>query len=110
MDLIIYEAQKRLVNRLKKRLEREKRQRLRYSRMYRCEKRKLREARKAVAELDDYVVEWCAWCENQVIMLWNPEKDGLSAFCPHCGGRMMLCDSCQGDCDYSEKTDTCKEM
>lgn len=107
---IIYQAQKRLVNRLEKLLEREKRKRQRYERLYRYEKKRLKDARKAAAELNDYVIEWCVHCETQVTMLWNPEKDGLSAFCPHCGSVMMLCDSCIGECDYDGNIDVCKEM
>lgn len=110
MYRILYQTQKTIEKRLKKQLEREQRKSNRYIRLYRINKRALRKARKATAELDDYVVGWCLHCENQTTMLWNPEKDGLTAYCPHCGGRMMLCDNCQGECDYDGKTDTCKEM
>lgn len=74
-------------------------------------RREIKSLRKKVASLEDgYVVEWCHYCENQIVMLWNTEKDGLSAFCPVCGQRMMLCDSCQGKCDYNYGSDICKEM
>lgn len=87
----------------------------RYNRAYR---RKVAELRKALARerkdkailKDGYIVEWCCYCENQIVMLWDPENDGLSAYCPVCGNRMMLCDSCQGECDYNYGNDTCKEM
>lgn len=81
-------------------------------------RRKTAELRKALARerrekavlVDGYIVEWCCHCESQIVMLWNPEKDGLSAFCPVCGSRLMLCDSCCGKCDYNYGNDTCKEM
>lgn len=77
-------------------------------RLYRSEVARLR---KRVALLEDgYVVAWCIRCESQVVMLWDVEKEGCSSYCPHCGSRMMLCDSCQGECDYDYGNDTCKEM
>ena len=74
-------------------------------------RKEIKSLRKKVASLEDgYVVEWCHYCENQIVMLRNTKKDGLSAFCPVCGQRMMLCDSCQGKCDYNYGSDICKEM
>lgn len=60
-----------------------------------------------------YVVEVCPNCESEVEMRWEPKQDGYKAFCPYCGGRLMLCDECLhaeggGDCDYCTATDTCK--
>lgn len=107
---------------LHKRLEKRNRK---LNRRLRDEQRSNREYRRKIAELrkslarerkekavleDGYIVEWCCHCESQIVMLWNPERDGLSAFCPVCGNRMMLCDSCQGECDYNYGNDTCKEM
>lgn len=64
--------------------------------------------RKKAASLEDgYVVEWCDSCKNQIVMLWNPEKDGLMAYCPVCGNVMMLCDSCHWRCDYNFGNDYC---
>lgn len=75
---------------------------------YRRENTRLR---KRVALLEDgYVVAWCYGCESQITMLWDVKEDGITAFCPHCGARMMLCDYCQGECDYDYGNDTCKEM
>ena len=110
MQKIYYQTQKLLEKRLKKQLEREKKRSNRYLILYRMNKKALRESRKANAELDDYVVAWCLHCEHQITMLWDIEADGMMAYCPHCGGRMMLCDNCDGECDYDGKTDTCKEM
>lgn len=57
------------------------------------------------------VTEICPHCENEVTMTWNTDTDGFKAVCPHCGGRLMLCDECRhtkGVCDYCRETDTCR--
>ncbi|MBD5504574.1 MAG: hypothetical protein HDR09_12830 [Lachnospiraceae bacterium] len=74
-------------------------------------KKEVSELRRRVSLLEDgYVVEWCQECDTQITMLWDVKKDGCRACCPHCGAVMMLCDSCQGECDYNYGNDTCKEM
>ena len=88
------------------------------NRLIRVYRRKVAELRKALAKVrrekaileDGYVVEWCVHCERQIVMLWDVQEDGLTAFCPYCGQKMMLCEQCQGDCDYNYGTDICKEM
>ena len=60
-----------------------------------------------------YAVEVCPNCEREIEIRWDTEQDGYKAFCPYCGGRLMLCDECLhsadgGDCDYCTATDTCK--
>lgn len=60
-----------------------------------------------------YIVnEVCPHCENEIEMYWNTDTLGFRAFCPVCGGRLMLCDECMhtkhGDCDYDSATDRCK--
>ena len=57
---------------------------------------------------DGYIVEWCKNCDRQIVMLWDPEKDGLVAHCPYCGVRMTLCESCTGECDFDYGTGKCK--
>lgn len=69
---------------------------------------RLRAAGDELAE--GYVVAFCKHCETQAVMIWEPETEGCLAFCPHCGERMMLCDYCEGECDYNYGTDVCKEM
>lgn len=59
------------------------------------------------------VTEVCPHCEREVeIRGWNTDTDGYKAFCPYCGGRLMLCDECLHSadckgCDYNSETDTC---
>ena len=73
-------------------------------------KKELAQLRRRVALLEDgYIVEWCQECNTQVTMLWDVKQDGCRACCPHCGAVMMLCDSCQGKCDYDYGIDICKE-
>ena len=68
-------------------------------------------AKRRVHELEDgYVVEWCDSCHRQVTMLWDVKADGLTAFCPFCSAKMMLCQQCSGKCDYDYGLDVCKEM
>lgn len=58
------------------------------------------------------VNEVCPHCESEIEMTWNTDTQGFKAFCPVCGGRLMLCDECMhtqtGDCDYDGATDRCK--
>lgn len=59
------------------------------------------------------VTEFCANCEREVeIHGWDTERDGYQAFCPYCGGVLMLCDECQHTepvhpCDFNSETGTC---
>lgn len=67
--------------------------------------------------LPELVAEICPHCESEVTLEWDVEARGYKAFCPVCGGRLMLCDECQhrgpggectGDCDYNAETDSCR--
>ena len=61
------------------------------------------------------VTELCPHCEKEISLIWNTDRDGFKAYCPHCGNTLMLCDEClhqeagrTGNCDYSSKTDSCQ--
>lgn len=54
------------------------------------------------------VTEVCPSCEAEVTMIWDVNQDGYKAYCPHCGGRLMLCSMCDRMCDYDSETDSCK--
>lgn len=61
------------------------------------------------------VTELCPHCENEIEIRWDTGKRGFKAFCPVCGGQLMLCDECRhtpdgegpSSCDYDRSTDTC---
>ena len=57
------------------------------------------------------IVEQCPYCENEVALHWDVEKDGYQIFCPYCGKPMMLCSMCDARdgavCDW-EKEKGCK--
>lgn len=58
------------------------------------------------------VTEVCPNCESEVEMRWDMDVRGYEAFCPVCGGRLMLCDECMHSeqnayCDYIAEMDTC---
>lgn len=57
----------------------------------------------------EQVTEYCSECESEVTLFWNVREDGIKAYCPVCGKRLMLCDVCpkRKTCDYEGKTDTC---
>lgn len=59
------------------------------------------------------VSELCPHCENEVTFDWNIAKRGYVAFCPICGNRLLLCDSCVheeiGGCDYNKDCDACRQ-
>lgn len=64
------------------------------------------------------VTEVCPTCGREIQMRWDTDTMGFKAFCPACGGRLMLCDECQRTkadsgkpaetCDYCKDTDTCR--
>ena len=61
------------------------------------------------------ITEVCPHCDREVTMTWDVKEDGYKAFCPYCGGRLMLCDECRhqdgvfcDQCNYDSKTGTCK--
>ena len=55
---------------------------------------------------DNEIVEQCPYCENEVALHWDVEKDGYQIFCPNCGKPMMLCSMCDARdgriCDWKE--------
>lgn len=56
------------------------------------------------------VTEYCSECESEITMRWNIREDGMKAYCPVCGKRLMLCSMCAirtTTCDYDNDTDTC---
>lgn len=67
-----------------------------------------------MAELHE-ITEVCPHCDREVTMTWDVKEDGYKAFCPYCGGRLMLCDECRhqdgvfcDQCNYDSETGTCK--
>lgn len=61
------------------------------------------------------VTELCPHCDREVTIMWNLVEDGLKAFCPYCGNRLMLCAYCPATdpessdgCDYSTYADSCR--
>ena len=61
------------------------------------------------------VTEYCSECDREVTMNWNVRREGLKAFCPYCGKRLMLCAYCPATdndnavtCDYNQKTNSCR--
>lgn len=56
------------------------------------------------------VTEMCPHCDNEITLMWNLDN-GLKAYCPVCGNRLMLCSLCEThgfDCDYNTIQDRCK--
>lgn len=55
------------------------------------------------------VTEWCSVCgmEN-TIQGWSIERDGLTAYCPHCGNLMMLCSECERQCSWDTQSNRCQ--
>ena len=61
---------------------------------------------------DDVVVGQCSECDNEVWLNWDVERDGRTAYCPHCGYSIKLRGMCDvrdgGKCDWNSKTGECK--
>lgn len=55
------------------------------------------------------ITEWCSKCgmEN-TIEGWDVEKEGLTAYCPHCGSLMMLCSECERQCSWDSQSSRCQ--
>lgn len=63
-------------------------------------------------DIGEYIEETCPSCNGVARIYWNIKEDGYKAYCPICGGRLMLCSECmtaedERGCDYNLKTDTC---
>lgn len=53
------------------------------------------------------VYEYCPHCENEAVVKWDIEADGLQIYCPYCGKPLMLCSECpvrdgEESCDWQE--------
>ena len=53
------------------------------------------------------VYEYCPHCENEAVVKWDIEADGMQIYCPYCGKPIMLCSECEARdgaiCDWEEK-------
>ena len=76
-------------------------------------KNELRSVRRELADVkSNMLLEFCGSCEEWFMIVWDPEN-GLVAYCPYCGERVMLCSICEKDgidCDYNPVSDLCSEM
>lgn len=73
-------------------------------------KSELRRTRQELDEIrENMTAEICYFCEREVLLAWD-EEYSLSAFCPYCGQRLMLCSRCDHPCDYDRRKDVCTEM
>lgn len=63
-------------------------------------------------EITYIVTEMCPHCMTEIEMRWDTDTMGFQAFCPVCGGRLMLCDECRHieapcPCDHDAESGTC---
>lgn len=108
---ILYQKQKKRTEKRERRIERLQNDLRRIKKQYDVMKRSFyRAARDRDALSDGYVVEWCVYCNRQVTFLWNQEQDGLMSFCPRCGNLLMICEKCDGECDYDYGFHRCRHM
>lgn len=57
-----------------------------------CLKKDTKEEVMAIQQFE--VCEVCPKCGAENIMRWDVKEDGYTAYCPHCGSKMMLCSEC----------------
>lgn len=108
---ILYQRKKKAAEKANNNLKSAKRRNRILQRKIASLRKELARVKREKESLEDgYVVEWCIQCERQITMWWNVWEDGLVAYCPHCGSKMMLCEQCQGECDYDYGIEVCKEM
>lgn len=49
------------------------------------------------------VSEVCPKCDRENTLIdWDVEDLGMTAYCPVCGARMMLCSICDNECDQDD--------
>lgn len=56
--------------------------------------------------MKDWIAETCPYCDKEIIVHWDIEKDGYMVVCPNCGREIMLCSMCYDDnveCDWYDK-------
>ena len=51
--------------------------------------------------------EVCPECGIENTFEWDVQKEGLEAYCPHCGVHMMLCSECRENCNWNSATKHC---
>lgn len=56
---------------------------------------------------ESFISEVCPHCDEENTFIWDVTKDGMMAFCPHCGKPMLICSMCEdqrcGKCPYEEE-------
>ena len=76
-------------------------------------KHELRVTRQELSEIkENLTTQFCPGCEEWFMVVWDQER-GLTAYCPYCGERVMLCSRCSRSdetCDYDYLNDLCSEM
>ena len=73
--------------------------------------RKHKKKKIPVTKLQDTIVtELCPYCDTEVGISWDVDKDGFKVFCPNCGEQLMLCSACkdrEGLCDWNDEAQAC---
>lgn len=104
---IQYKGEELTIKELTDRLDKASADRDRYKRLSEARKKQVDELEKQYE-----VTEFCPHCESEITITWDTETYGYKAYCPVCGGRLMLCSACHddtnGSCDYNGETDTCR--
>ena len=104
---IQYKGEELTIKELTDRLDKASADRDRYKRLSETRKKQIDELEKQYE-----VTEFCPHCESEITITWDTETYGYKAYCPVCGGRLMLCSACHddtnGSCDYNGETDTCR--
>jgi len=62
------------------------------------------------------IAEVCPHCDREQYMRWDVEEQGYEAYCPSCGGKMLICSECMNEtadcnvlvCDWSEEEGRCR--
>lgn len=59
--------------------------------------------------MDREEIEYCPFCDSEISIKWDVEKDGYKITCPNCIKKIMLCSACLYREDNSEddKTQIC---
>ena len=104
---IRYDNEELTIKEMTDRLNKVSAERDRYKRLSEARKKQVDELEKQYE-----VTEFCPHCESEITITWDTETYGYKAYCPVCGGRLMLCSACHddtnGSCDYNGETDTCR--
>lgn len=76
---------------------------------YSCKKVRIHKAKacKPAENKESFISEVCPHCDAENTFIWDVTKNGMTAFCAHCGKPILICSMCEdqrcGKCPHETK-------